>query len=130
MPHVPHPATFITLFFLLFVTGCYATPVRHLASDAALLKIGSSSRNDVLTYLGEPDRQQPLPGGGEEWIYSEEVTSDLQKLPLVGSLAKEKGEQKLVVVLRDDVVQSCQFREFGRKEFDWADDYSWQEQGE
>jgi hypothetical protein len=130
MPFFLRSATFLGLALLLFTSGCYNTPVRHLASDAVLINAGSSSRNDVLTYLGEPDRQRRLPDDSEEWVYSEETRSDLQRIPLLGGVANGKGREKIIIVLKNDIVQSCQFREFGNNEFNWADDYAWQEKGE
>ena len=49
---------FLVLTLLAGISGCYINPVRHLASDAALLKVGESTKEDVLVFLGEPDEQQ------------------------------------------------------------------------
>ncbi len=117
----------LLLILLAVLTGCYNKPVRHLASDASLIKVGSSSRNDVLTYLGEPDKQRTHPDGRVEWVYTEEKPSGYQRMPLVGGFFSGDGYDKIYVIFKDDVVQSCQFREFDDDEFDWADDYSWQE---
>jgi len=130
MPFVPRFAIIFTLGLLLFTTGCYNKPVRHLASDAVLIEAGTSTRQDVLTYLGEPDIQRRLPSGEEEWIYIEEMTSDLQRVPLAGGYFEGKGQERILIVLSNDIVQSCEFREFGTDEFDWSDTYSPQEKTE
>ena len=117
---------FLILLALLFVlSGCYNKSIRHLASDASLVKVGSSTRNDVLTYLGEPDKQRILEDGREEWIYVEEKPSDLQRAPLVGGFFSGNGYDKILVILENDIVQFCQFREFAEDEFDWADESTW-----
>ena len=120
--HIP---TLFCLAFLVLLSGCYNKSIRHLASDASLIKAGSSSRNDVLTYLGEPDAQRVLENGREEWVYVEEKPSDFQRAPVVGGFFGGKGYDKVFIVLENDIVKSCQFREFADDEFDWDDESSW-----
>ena len=115
---------------LLFLPACYNKSIRHLASDASLIEVGSSTRTDVLTYLGEPDLQRRIDDGREEWVYVEEKVSSLQRAPFVGTYFDGRGYDKVFIVLENDVVQSCQFREFEDDEFDWADDFDWQEKEE
>ena len=115
------------LFLSTILSGCYNTPRRHLASDAILIEVGSSTRNDVLTYLGEPDKQRVLGNGREEWVFLEEQPSGFQRTPLVGGFFKGDGSENVFIVFQDDIVQLCQFRENAKDELDWADDYSWQE---
>ena len=115
----------LPLIFLFLLSGCYNKSIRHLASDASLITAGKSTRNDVLTYLGEPDRQRTLEDGTEEWIYVEEKPSDLQRAPVVGGFFDGKGHDQIIVILKNDIVQSCEFREYADDEHDWADDSSW-----
>lgn len=117
----------LILILSAVLSGCYNKPRRHLASDAILIEVGSSDRNDVLTYLGEPDKQRVLGNGREEWVFIEERPSGLQRTPLVGGFFKGDGYDNVFIVFQDDIVQLCQFREYDKDEFDWADDYSWQE---
>lgn len=124
---------FLSIFFLLLLiplSGCYNKSQRYLASDAGLIRAGSSTRNDVLTYLGEPDRQRTLEDGREEWVYVEEKPSGLQRMPFFGSFFSGNGYDKIFVLFKDEIVLSCQFREFDENEFDWTDNYSWQEKTE
>ena len=64
---------FITAGFILLtlLAGCYSKPVRHLASDASLVRAGESTREDVLRYLGEPDGRRTVAPGVEEYLYHE-----------------------------------------------------------
>ncbi|MEE4240124.1 MAG: hypothetical protein V2I36_01565 [Desulfopila sp.] len=123
----------ITIFFLtvlLFTGGCYNKTIRHLASDAVLIKTGVSSRNDVLTYLGEPDDIRVLGDEKEQWTYIEKRPGTLQFLPLVGGYFGGGNHETIVVVLQDDIVQSSLFREFSDDDFDWAETYTPQEKNE
>lgn len=117
----------IFVFVLLFLlTGCYNTPVRHLASDVSLLKSGVSTTNDVLTYLGKPDEQYVRDDGADVWVYKEAIRSDLERAPLFGHHLKESGDDRVVVILLNNIVDSCTFYEHGKNELDWREDFSWQ----
>ena len=37
---------------LVTISGCYITPVRHLAADVSLLKVGESTAEDVFNLPG------------------------------------------------------------------------------
>ncbi len=113
---------------LSLVTGCYNKPVQHLASDAALIKSGESTRQDVLLLLGEPDAQRMLSDTTQEWIYYEEQMSLMQRTPVVGDLFDAEGYGMIRIVLQGDLVTSCNYSSFDSDEFDWAKDYSWQEE--
>lgn len=130
MPIFLRISTILPLVLLLLLPGCYTKSRRHMASDVSLIEVGRSNRNDVLTYLGEPDRQRRLSDTREEWLYIEEQPSSLQRAPLVGGYFDGSGHDKVFIVLENDIVQSCRFREFGEGEFDWANDYDWQESEE
>ncbi|MCI5209268.1 MAG: outer membrane protein assembly factor BamE, partial [Candidatus Electrothrix sp. ATG2] len=75
---------FSILAALVFLGGCSSKPVRHLASDAALVKPGKSTRQDVVRYLGPPDRHRTLSPGVEEYVYYNERKGFLGGLPFVG----------------------------------------------
>lgn len=106
--------------------GCYNQPVQHLASDAALIKAGKSTKKDVLLLLGEPDAQQLIGQGVEEWVYYEEEMSMMQRTPLVGELFEPKGYSMIRIVLENDIVQSCDYSGYEAGESKWSDDYGWQ----
>ena len=50
--------------------GCSNKPVRHLASDASLVKKGVSTKEDVLTFLGDPDARQMISATTEREVLS------------------------------------------------------------
>ncbi|MFV0436270.1 MAG: hypothetical protein ACK5PS_02600 [Desulfopila sp.] len=109
------------------LTGCYNTPVRHLASDAALIRVGESTRTDVLTYLGEPDEQDVLGKGTEKWIYREYERSVVKDAPLVGKYFGKPDWNQVTVILTDNVVTECTYGAWESENDAWADDFGWQE---
>ena len=113
----------------LLFCSCANKPVRHLASDASLIKPGTS-KEDVLTFLGDPDAQQMVSDTTERWIYYEERQSGFQKAPYLGRFFSAKGYAQIVVTFEGDTVVDCRYSSHESDEFDWADDYSWQEKRE
>ena len=116
-----------SILILLIAVSCSHKPIRHLASDASLIKTGVSTRDDVLTFLGDPDAQQMASPTLERWIYYEELESSLQKTPYLGSWFSSKGYSRLVVTFEGDLVVDCVYSAYDTGEFDWSDDFSWQE---
>jgi len=112
---------------MFFFTGCAAHPVRHLASDASLIKPGVSSKKDVLLYLGEPNGQRSVSPGVEEYVYYEEQRGTLGRLPVAGDWIGGDGYEMIVVTLKGDLVTDCQFRTFSKADQDWVDDFTWQD---
>ncbi|BDD85640.1 hypothetical protein [Desulfofustis limnaeus] len=120
----------LCLILSAMIAACAGAPVRHLASDASLIKAGASTKEEVLTYLGDPDSRQTLSDRQERWIYYEERKSDLQQTPYLGRLFNAKGYDQIIITFEGDTVIDCRFNSFDADEFDWADDYSWQEKRE
>jgi len=119
---------FIILVAAAFVlSGCYNKPVRHLASDAALLKVGSSSSEDVLIYLGDPDQQKSFADGVEKWLYKKEEKTFFEKTPYLGRHFGAPEYSQVVVTIVNGIVTDCNFSLSDEDEMEWADDYSWQE---
>lgn len=118
----------LTALFLFM--GCSTHPVRHLASDVSLITVGKSSRDEVLTYLGEPDSQRMVSEDTEQWAYFEEKKSLLQKTPLVGKAFNPNGYGMIVITFKGTLVVSCRYSAYDKDEFDWAGDYSWQDKKE
>jgi hypothetical protein len=118
----------IALFMALCtLSGCYMKPVRHLASDIALLQVGKSTSADVIVFLGEPDEQQEFDEGVQKWLYKDKNMSLLQKTPLVGSKLGSPEINKVVVTFRNGIVFACDFSYSDEDDMDWAKDFSWQE---
>ena len=109
------------------LSGCYNKPVRHLASDAALLKVGTSSSEDVLIYLGDPDEQKTVADGVEKWLYKKEDKTLLEKMPYLGSQFGMPEYSQVVVTIVNGIVTECTFSQSDEDDLEWADDYSWQE---
>ncbi len=115
----------LTSLFLL--SGCSFKPIRHLASDAALIQAGESTRQDVLRYLGGPDGHRTLSPGVEEYVYHQQRKGDFGKLSLVGKWIDPDSYEKVLVTLKDDTVISCEFRLVKEDDQEWKDDFEWDE---
>ena len=112
---------------LFLLSGCYTKQVRHLASDAALIKPGQSSRQDVLRFLGEPNGRRTVSPGVEEYVYYEDRTGAMGKMPVVGTWIDPEGYEMILVTLDGDLVTGCEFRAFNEADQDWVDDFTWEE---
>ncbi len=115
------------VFCLTVLSGCYNQPVRHLTSDIGLVKVGESSRREVMAILGEPDAVRKVSATSEEWIYSEEDKSLLQRAPGVGGLFAPTGYKTVVLTLEGDIVTASRYEAYNKDELDWQDDYIWQD---
>ena len=120
----------LAAFVLVTITGCYNTPVRHLASDVALLKVGKSTEDDVLVFLGEPDEQQEVQEGVVKWLYSDKEMTFLEKTPLVGKQLGSPEYKRVVVTMTNKIVTGVIYSASDADDMDWADDFSWQEKKE
>lgn len=112
--------------FLLLLSGCYSKPVRHLASDASLIKAGESTRGDVLLYLGEPDSRRSVGPETEELIYYEDKRGLLQRTPMIGSMLDAKGYELLIITLTGDIVTDTEFRTFTKGEMERFEGHTWE----
>ena len=121
------PYYLIGLMLLLLLGGCYSKPVRHLASDASLIKAGVSSRMDVLQYLGEPNGRRSLGPGVEEYLYHEEKRNALQRALVIGSMLGDEGFEILIITLSGDLVTYTEFRTFKKGEMDRYEGFTWNE---
>jgi hypothetical protein len=123
------PRLKVILFILglaLTLSGCYMTPVRHLASDVGLLKIGVSTREDVLVYLGEPDEEVDLGNGRQQWLYKDVEKGFFEKLPLIGQYLGNPEIMKAQVILTNNIVTECTYQATDDDEMGWSRDFSWQ----
>lgn len=119
-------AVSVTVLLLMVLSGCHNRPVRHLASDVSLVKAGETTRQEVLSLLGDPDSTRMVSDTSEEWTYYEEDKSLLQQAPVVGGAFSSKGHKMVVLTLSGDVVTAARYGAYEKDEFDWQDDYSWQ----
>lgn len=122
-----HRFIFIGLALVLLLGGCYSKQVLHLASDASLLKVGESTRQDVLRYLGEPNGHRSVAPGIQEYVYYETRKGALGRAPLVGSMVPAEGHEMLILTLTGDLVTGSEFRTVRKTDKEWVDDFTWDE---
>lgn len=112
------PPLFCLLAVLLLSAACgHKEYVRHLASDACLISPQQSTRQEVQSYFGPPDKKQALADGNEEWTYFQQNKSFLRKTPYIGEKIGSEHFDVMIVVFRGDVVDACQYRMFTDTEF-------------
>jgi hypothetical protein len=111
---------------LALSAGCSYQPVRHLASDAALIKAGQSTRKDVLRYLGEPDGRRSVGPGVEEYLYSESRQGQFGSLPLVGRWVDPERQEMVVITLSGEQVTGSEFRLLKKDDLSWKKDTDWE----
>ena len=103
---------------IILINGCSSKEyVRHLASDACLITPQQTTKQQIQSYLGPPDKKTVLADGGEEWTYFQQNKSLLRKTPYIGDKLGEEHYDVMVVLFHGDVVDSCQYRMFTEKEF-------------
>lgn len=115
---------------LVALAGCYTTPVRHLSADIALLKVGSSTEEEVLIFLGEPDEKRDAGTGVVKWLYHDKKMSLLEKAPLIGKRIGSPEYQQVAVTLTNNIVTDIAYSSSDADELGWTDDYPWQEKKE
>ena len=114
----------IFLFFLL--AACSARePVRHLSSDVCLVMPEKTTRQEVLSFMGNPDQRQVLPDGEEKWIYSRVQKSFWRKTPWIGKKLGFETYDIVTVTFRGNKVFTCVYRELDEKEFNDNGTGSW-----
>ena len=102
----------------LILAGCsLSTPVRHLSSDACLVLPESTTREEVISFLGEADRK--ITGGDDKeiWLYLKTNKSFSRKLPLVGDMLGSQNFETVSVTFDGDLVRACVYRQHDEEEF-------------
>ena len=120
-------ALFVLCILLFLLGGCHSKQVRHLASDAALIKPGQTTMAEVRKYLGEPNGRRDVSAGVVEIVYYEERPGFLGTMPVLGSLAGTDGYEMIVITLQNDLVTECEFRTFHKNDRKWVEDFTWEE---
>ena len=118
---------FMFFLALLLLSGCYSKQVRHLASDAALIKPGQTSVKDVQKYLGEPNGRREISPGVSEYVYYEDRPGFFGNMPVLGPMAGPGGYEMIVVTIEKDMVSNCEFRNFNESDRKWVEDFTWEE---
>ena len=109
---------FVCCLSIVILSGCVNKPVRHLASDASLITPGSSTKNDVLTYLGDPDERQEGAGALERWLYYEQEQSATQRTFFVGKWFGPKSYNRIIVTFEGETVKDIQYNASESGEFE------------
>lgn len=117
---------FMLCILLLLLGGCHSKQVRHLASDAALIKPGQTTMAEVRKYLGEPSGRRAVSSDVSEIVYYEENPGFLGTMPVLGNLVGADGYEMIVITLHNDLVTECEFRTFNKNDHKWVEDFTWE----
>jgi hypothetical protein len=113
--HVVAVAICAALF--IGMAGCAKKIVRHLASDVCLVTPEKTTKEQVLTYLGQPDAQYEMAEGGETWIYYDVNKTALHDTPYIGDKIGDKKYEMVTVTFMGDIVQTSVYRLLTEEEF-------------
>jgi len=96
----------------LCLGGCTAaSPVRHLSSDVCLVLPESTTKREVLAFLGEPDQKDTADASTETWIYYKKNEDLIRKIPLVGKNFGALNYEIVTVSFSGDLVRTCIYRQ-------------------
>jgi len=112
----------------MLLGGCQSKQVRHLASDAALIKPGQTTVKEMQKYLGDPDGRREVAPGVNEYVYHEERPGLFGAMPVLGSMTGPSGYEMIVITASNDVVTGCEFRNFSLTDRSWRDDFTWDQE--
>lgn len=102
----------------IWLTGCAATaPMKHLSSDVCLVMPESTTKTEVLSFLGEPDQKTSSPGGDETWIYFKEHKDLIRKMPLIGEQFGTLNYETVAISFIGSKVRTCTYRQLDPTEF-------------
>ncbi|MEN8134106.1 MAG: hypothetical protein ABFS18_01040 [Thermodesulfobacteriota bacterium] len=112
-------AVLFALLLFAFTAGCstVSAPVRYLSSDVCLVMPESTTRQEVISFLGEPDRKITKAENQETWLYLKTNKSFAKKLPLLGGKLGEQNYETVTVTFVGDLVKTCLYRQFDENEF-------------
>ena len=110
-------AVALCLAFFMGMAGCAKKKVRHLASDVCLVTPEITTKEQVLSYLGQPDEKSEMAEGGETWIYYDVKKSAMSGTPYIGNKIGDKKYEMVKVTFGGNIVQTCVYRLLSEKEF-------------
>ena len=99
------------------LAGCGGKQVRHLASDASLVTPGTSTKQEVINYLGQPDAEYETTGGNTLWVYYEARPDLLRKTPYIGERFGKETYEIVKVTFSGDNVEDIGYRTMKEDEF-------------
>jgi hypothetical protein len=77
----------------------------------------STTKAEVLSFLGEPDQRQAQSEGNETWYYYKKNESFLKKLPLLGGQLGSSDYETVTVSFVGEQVRTCIYRQLEPSEF-------------
>ena len=107
----------ICVALFMGMSGCANKNVRHLASDVCLVTPEKTTKEQVLSYLGQPDEQYEMAEGGETWIYYDVKKTALSDTPYIGDKIGDKKYEMVRVKLEGDIVQDIIYRLLTEEEY-------------
>ncbi len=108
---------FLFLSVVLTVTACSKKQVRYLASDVCLVEPEKTTKQEVLSYLGQPDEQYVEPTGEEVWVYFDEKKNLLSDTPYIGDKVGDQKFEMVTVTFDGDIVRTTVYRSMNEEEF-------------
>ncbi len=110
-------AVALCLSLMLGTAGCARKNVRHLASDVGLITPGTSTKQDVVNYLGQPNSEYKMPDGGLLWVYYDTKKTMLRDTPYIGGKIGEETYEVVKVTFNGDIVQTIGYRSMSEEDF-------------
>ena len=110
-------AVALSLLLISGMVGCARKNVRHLASDVSMVTPGTTVKQEVLSYLGQPDAEYEMTGGDILWVYYEEKSTTFRNTPYIGKNIGEKTYEIVKVTFSGDNVQKIDYRTMREEEF-------------
>ena len=110
-------AVALCLSLTLGMVGCAKKHVRHLASDVGMVTPGTTTKQKVVNYLGQPDAEYKMSDGGVLWVYYEERSSMLHDTPYIGNKIGEETYEVVKVTFNGDIVQTIGYRTMSEEGF-------------
>lgn len=108
----------VSIFITILALGCSASvTLRHLSSDVCLIIPESTTRNEVETFMGTPDRRIKDDSGEEIWIYIKKNESWGHKIPLLGEHVGNLNYEVVTVSFIGKQVRACVYRQLNVEEF-------------
>ena len=107
----------LCLSFMLGMAGCSRKNVRHLASDVGLVTPGTTTKQEVVTYLGTPDAEYKLTGGDLLWVYYEAKKTMLRDTPYIGEKIGEEAYEIVKVTFNGEIVKAIGYMTMREEEF-------------
>lgn len=93
-----------TALATLIVVGCASTSGSPIAiEDVRSIKVGSTTKADIMRMFGSPNTRQGTPDGRETWVYSYASTKTFMLTP------SDTSGASVGVTFNGNVVSSCQY---------------------